>query len=66
MHNLNPKLKENRRERERERELTRELVELTVRSEISSTLGLKRANRELEEERPSLLSQGESCCVVLK
>ena len=64
MHNLNPKLKANRRERERE--LTREVVELTVRSEISSTLGLKIANRELEEERRSLLSQGESCCVVLK
>lgn len=42
------------------------MVELTVRSEISSTLGLKRANWELEEERRSLLSQGESCCVLLK
>lgn len=37
-----------------------------VRREISSTLGRKTAIWEPEEERESLLSQGESCWVLLK
>jgi hypothetical protein len=53
------------RERERERELTGEEEELTVRREISSTLGRKTAIWELAVERWSLESQGDSWSVLL-
>ena len=39
---------------------------LTVRREISSTLGLNTEIREFPFVRPSLLSQGDNCNVLLK
>lgn len=41
-------------------------MELTVRSEISSTLGLKTESCEFDEDRESLLSQGDNCTELLR